>query len=240
MKSTNDEQSSERKDFRKVREAAAFLQGQACTLAARHIQDGTLRLQFNREVAYYMRTIVKDVEGGKKSVAEGLNAIEDEKHSLQRQSIDISFKTSGLVAGLLQVGSGLGICYASAGTLCFTVGAALILHGSNNIYENGRNLYEGRSDVEGPVRKVYQAVAKLSGKQQCAGNVVYGTVDLGLSAYGLLGLKLKDDAWRLFNYVRSDKIRGYQDIKPLVFGVERAADLATGTSIFEQWKCAYE
>lgn len=240
MKSADKSQLADSEDFRKVRQAAVYLQGQACTLAARHISDGTLRLQFNRDIAYYMRGIVRDVEDGRRSVEDGLKAIEDEKHSLLIQSKDLGLKFAGLGAGVLQVGAGVGICYGSFGTLCLTAGAALILHGGNNIYENGRNLYEGRSDTEGPIRKGYQSLATFSGKQPCAGNVAYGAVDLALSAYGLYGLTLKPDAWKLFNYVRADKIRGYEDIAPLSFSIERTADVASGISIWDNWKCLYE
>ncbi len=40
-------------DYWAVCKAAANLTQQACTLGARHINDGTLRLQFNRQVSYY-------------------------------------------------------------------------------------------------------------------------------------------------------------------------------------------
>ena len=54
-------------DYLIVSQAAANLAKQACTLGARHIQDGTLRIQFNREVFCYGRGIVNEVAQGKKS-----------------------------------------------------------------------------------------------------------------------------------------------------------------------------
>ncbi|WP_342393925.1 hypothetical protein [Pseudomonas viridiflava] len=62
------QRSSGRHDLWQVSEAAGRLAGQACTVSARHIRDGTLRLQFNRDVAYYAQGIVRDVEAGRKSV----------------------------------------------------------------------------------------------------------------------------------------------------------------------------
>jgi len=56
-------------DYWMVSDAARKLGSQAGTLGARHIKDGTLRLQFNREVAYYARSIVNDVEQGKKALS---------------------------------------------------------------------------------------------------------------------------------------------------------------------------
>ncbi|WP_024696009.1 DUF4225 domain-containing protein [Pseudomonas syringae] len=231
---------TERHNLWRVREAATHLAGQACTLSARHINDGTLRLQFNREVAYYARSIVRDVEAGTKSVDEGLKAIKAEQNGLLRQSSEIGQKTVGLAAGVLQVTGGVGVCYASAGMLCAVFGGAMIAHGANNIYENGRNLLEDRSDVEGPVRKGYQAVAKVAGKRECAGNTVYGMADLGLSAYGVFRLVIKPDAWRLFKYYDADKIRAYKTTPLAVLVTERASDTVTAASVFDQLSCLYE
>ncbi|MCF5504967.1 DUF4225 domain-containing protein, partial [Pseudomonas syringae] len=197
-------------DLWRVSQAATFLTGQACTLSARHINDGALRLQFNREVAYYARGIVRDVESGGKSVDEGLKAIKHEQNSLVSQSTEITQKGIGVAAGALQITSGLGICYASAGTLCVVFGLPLIAHGANNVYENGRNIIEGKSDTEGPTRKVYQAASKFVGGSKFEGNMTYGAADLLLSGYGMARMILKPDAWRLFHYTNTDYIRAYK------------------------------
>ena len=55
-------------DYWMVSAAAGKLGSQASTLGVKHIKDGTLRLQFNREVAYYAKSIVNDVSLGNKSV----------------------------------------------------------------------------------------------------------------------------------------------------------------------------
>ncbi|WP_434680284.1 DUF4225 domain-containing protein [Pseudomonas sp. R1-18] len=225
------------RNFREVHEAATFLQGQACTFAARHIQDGTRRLLFNRAVSYYAREIIKDVEEGRKTASEGLKVIRAEQKSLTEQSFDVTTKAFGLGAGALQVTSGVGVCYVSVGTLCFTLGVAMIAHGTNNIYENGRNLYEGRSDVEGPVRKGYQALAELSGKQTCAGSILYGSVDLGMSAYGLTKFVTKPEAWRLFRHLPNDYIRAYKTTHPIFHAVDRPTDLFTAVNVVDQWEC---
>ncbi|WP_440810958.1 DUF4225 domain-containing protein [Pseudomonas syringae] len=227
-------------DLWRVNQAATFLTGQACTLSARHINDGALRLQFNREVAYYARGIVRDVESGGKSVDEGLTALNEEKKSLLSQSFEISSKGVGVVAGALQLASGAGICYASVGTLCLIFGVPLMAHGTNNIYENGRNILEDRSDVEGPVRTVYRTVAKAGGKKACAGDVIYGAMDLAMSAYGTGRLVLKPDAWRLFRYARTDSVRAYQTTPLVVFGIDRTSDMVTAQTVKRQWECLYE
>jgi hypothetical protein len=191
-------------------------------------------------VAYYAREIVRDVETGARSVDEGLTALNEEKKSLLSQSFEISAKGVGAVAGTLQIASGAGICYASLGTLCMVFGISLIAHGANNIYENGRNILEDRSDVEGPVRKVYRSIAVAAGKKACAGDVIYGGVDLAMSAYGTGRLVLKPDAWRLFRYTRTDSVRAYQSTPLVVFGVDRTSDLITAQTLQSQWECLYE
>lgn len=56
-------------DYWMVSAAAGKLGSQASTLGVRHIKDGALRLQFNREVAYYAKSIVDDVSQGKKALS---------------------------------------------------------------------------------------------------------------------------------------------------------------------------
>lgn len=223
-------------DYWMVSDAARKLGSQACTLGARHIRDGTLRLQFNREVAYYARSIVNDVEQGKKSPEQGLNDLRNEQNSLLSQSLEVAQKGVGAIAGALQFAAGAGICYGSAGTLCLFAGAPLMAHGANNAYENGRNLWEGRSDIQGPVRKGYQEAAKMMGGGAFEGDMAYGSVDLGLSAYGVGRLILKPDAWRLFRYVRTDYVRGYENSTKAALTLEVVSDTATVSSMYLEAK----
>lgn len=222
-------------DLWRVSEAASHLAGQACTVSARHIRDGTLRLQFNRDVAYYAQGIVRDVEVGRKSVDEGLKAIEAAQRSFVDQSLEIGKKSVGILAGTLQVTSGVAVCYGSAGTLCLVFGVPLMAHGANNIYENGRNLIEDRSDTQGPTRKAYHALSKLAGGTEFHGNMAYGTVDLGLSLYGMGRLVVKPEAWKLFEYVRADKIRGYEATSAKIVIIERMVDGLTAESMYNEW-----
>ncbi len=227
-------------DFWTVSQAASYLTNQACTLGARHIKDGTLRMQFNREVAYYARGIVHDVEQGKKSPEQGLKDIKSEQSSLLSQSLEVAQKGVGTIAGALQFAAGAGICYGSVGTLCLLAGAPLMAHGANNVYENGRNLLEGHFDTQGPVRKGYQEVAKMMGAGTFEGDMAYGAVDLGLSAYGVGRLVLKPDAWRLFRYVRTDYVRAYKSTALGVFLLDRGGDIVTGKGMIDEWTSHHE
>ncbi|GFM85102.1 hypothetical protein PSCICO_05010 [Pseudomonas cichorii] len=123
------------------------------------------------------------------------------------------------------------------GTLCLLFGGSLIVHGTNNVYENGRNLITGRSDTEGPLRKGYQKLARISGYDDCIGNVAYGSTDLILSAYGAGRLVIKPDSWRLFKYIHTDYIRAYKTTPAGVLAIDLISDGITIDSIIDQWRC---
>ncbi|MCF3191415.1 DUF4225 domain-containing protein [Pseudomonas bubulae] len=236
MKSLSDSCTPGSCDYWMVSAAAAKLGSQASTLGVRHIRNGTLRLQFNREVAYYAKGIVDEVSRGNKTPEQGLKALKDEQNSLLVQARDVALRGVGAIAGAFQFAAGAGICYASVGTLCLLAGAPLMAHGANNAYENVRNLLGNRSDTQGPLRKGYQEAAKLMGGGTLEGDMAYGAVDLGLSVYGVGRMVLKPDSWRLFRYVNADYIRSYKVMgtKALVF--EGISDGLTGRSMYLEYK----
>lgn len=215
-----------------VSKAAAHLTNQACTLSARHLKDGALRSQFNREVAYYAKCIVDKVAQGKLSPEEGLREINEEQKSLLTQSLEIAQKSVGVIAGTMQFAAGAGICYGSAGTLCLFMGIPLMAHGTNNVYESGRNLLQSRSDTQGPLRKGYQATSKLLGGGESEGNMAYGAVDIGTSLYGMGRLVLKPDAWRLSRYLRTDYVRAYENAGSKSLAFEATSNVLTGRSMY--------
>ena len=216
-------------EYWKVSQSAGILTNYACSISAQHIQDGLLRLQFNREVAYYMREIVRDVERGKKSPAHGLRDIQEEQRSLLEQSRRIALQGLGVVAGGFQIAGGAATCIGTVGWAC-PVGVLTVMHGANNIYENGRNLREGKSDTKGPLRKLYQSATG----SELSGNIAYGTVDMGLSIFGIIRPVLKPDAWRLFKYLKSHKEAAFRQTSSTALGVDAAADAATSFSMYEE------
>lgn len=234
MKSKPKNQTPSFHDLWVVSQAAGNLTSQACTISARHLQDGVTRSIFNREVAYYARSIVKDVELGKKTVAQGLVEIKTEQQSLLNQSMEIGRKGIGVVAGALQMATGAGICYASVGTLCLIAGVPLIAHGANNVYEGGRNLVTGQSDAVGPVRAAYQSAAFAMGHGERAANMAYGAADIGLSVYSAARHVLKPDAWRLFRYIPTDYRRAYKTMTPTTMGIEVYTDFQTIKQMYDE------
>lgn len=194
-------------DLWEISHAAARLTEYGCSVSARHLKDNWTRMQFNRELAYYGRRVVEDVQQRRLSLEEGLGEIERERQSLVSQSLSAASKWLGLAGGTGQMFTGAAVCVGSAGTLCLPVGVPMMAHGANNVYENGRNLYEGRSDVQGPLKKGYQAAAKALGYTKREGTIAYLAGDLALSGYGMLRKVLRADAWRLFRYMDTDKER---------------------------------
>lgn len=227
-KKSEDKLSSQ--DFWEVSHAAGRLTSHGCAVSAQHIRDDSTRMQFNRELAYYARRIVNDVEQRRMSLREGLNEIRVEKESLTAQSAKIFLKTVGLSAGVAQAATGAGICVLAKSLGCARLGLPLILHGGNNAYENGRNLYEGRDDVQGPLRHAYQKTADGLGLSPIAGSLAYGAVDVSLSVLALRRMVLKEDAWRLYVYVAQDYVRAYKTMgrKALI-----AESIATGLTMYQ-------
>jgi hypothetical protein len=216
-----------------LKQAAVALTNHACTLSMQHIQDGMLRLQFNREVAYYARGIVRDVEGGKKSILEGLKALNDEHVLLTSQQWTVLSQSVGLVAGGFQFAGGVAICSASGGLACVG-GAFMIAHGMNNIHENAANLWTGRSDTVGATRMIYQKLAEREGHGRTGGNVAYGMIDIGTSLFGAFRNTLKPDAWRLYRYIETDYARAYKFTSRWVLGFDAASGAFTSKSIHDE------
>jgi hypothetical protein len=222
-------------DYWEVSHAAGLLTGQACTISAQHIQDGMLRIQFNREVAYYARGIVRDVEDGRKSAEEGLRALKDEHALLIDQQMRVLSQSVGLVAGGFQFAGGVAICSVSAGVAC-AGGIFMMAHGMNNIHENAVNLWEGRSDTVGATRMTYRKLSEIRGYGKTEGDIAYGLADIATSLYGTFRNTLKPDAWRLYRYIETDYIRAYKSTSNWILGFDAASGAFTTKSIYDELK----
>ena len=222
-------------DFWEVSHAAARLTQYACEVAARCLDDGMLRLQFTQEMAYVGKGIVEEVRTGRKTAEEGLKKIREEHRSLYSDVVEYMKIVAGLGSGILQVAGGVAVCKYSAGLMCGTAGMALVQHGMNNVYENGRNIIQGRNDTVGPLRRGYQEIAKSLGGKASHGNIAYGLGDLLLSGYSLGRFIVLPTARRLFRYIDSDKVRAHMAMGagPLTF--ELGVNVLTGDLIWVEW-----
>ncbi|MDD2060024.1 hypothetical protein N5D52_06365 [Pseudomonas sp. GD03860] len=75
-----------------VQSAGNRLIGQGCTVSARHIHDGMQRMEFHRQVAYFVKRIVDQVALGIKSPEQGIEFFSREAHYLVKQSFDLSLQ----------------------------------------------------------------------------------------------------------------------------------------------------
>ncbi|MDF9619805.1 DUF4225 domain-containing protein [Pseudomonas entomophila] len=213
--------------FWEVNATASRLISYGCGVSARHLQDRRLRMQFNRELAYYARRVVEDVYERRISPDEGLGLIKREKESLYAQSSRILNQLGGMAGGASQVVTGVGSCLGSYGVGCVARGGPIFAHGVNNFYENAKGLYEGRTDVVGPVRKRYQDAAKRLGYEEREGNIAYYSADLYLSGRALRRMVPRRDAWRLFRYMDSDKERAFRQMSKAGLTLEVATSSIT-------------
>ncbi|MFK0309826.1 DUF4225 domain-containing protein [Pseudomonas sp. NPDC090233] len=219
-----------------VSHLAVRLTQYACEVGAHHLQDDVLRAQFTQEIAYLGQVIVEDVRAGNISADEGREALEQEYRELLRQIWEYSKLVAGVTAGVLQIGTGIAVCKFTAGLGCAIGGFPMMMHGMNNIYENGMNIVQRRNDNVGPVRRIYQNVAVAAGGVKSDGNVAYGVSDLGLSAYNLGRIVLRPGAWRLFRYIEADKTRAIKTMSTHSIVFEVGVDMLTGDQVLVELK----
>ena len=222
--------------FWEVNATASRLISYGCGVSARHLQDRRLRMQFNRELAYYAKRVVEDVYERRISPDEGLEALKKESVYIQSENRRILMQAMGVVGGVGQVLTGAGICYGSAGLLCAFGGSSLLAHGANNIYENSRGLYEERENVRGPVRAAYQSASKALGYGEREGDIAYLGGDMALSIGVLFRPVLRPDAWRLFKYYRVDKEAAVRQMSKGGVFIEGAVNGNTGYQLYDEYK----
>lgn len=183
-----------------LHQSAANLTRYACIVSSRHIKDGVLRGRFNRTMAYYVRQILVDVRSAKIPPEDGLKQVQS-WHDELKPHFDTGSGVVGLRAALYQIFDGADLCRSRAGCV---IGLPMAVHGFNNFYENGRNLWTGRSDTTGPVRWAYRSAAGWMGEDPVRGDIAYGAVDITFSAVSFLRPVPKKGAWKLFRYIDSD------------------------------------
>lgn len=102
---------------------------------------------------------------------------------------NIVIKGASLIGGIGQIILGSTLVYApyvnvSGGA---AYGVMLVAHGSNNVYESLDYFVSGNVDSSGYVRDFYRESAKLFGETNNTGDIIYASVDIGLSARAMAG-----------------------------------------------------
>ncbi|MCR9888661.1 DUF4225 domain-containing protein, partial [Vibrio parahaemolyticus] len=246
-----------------VKLALNGLLNQSDMYAMMHIRDPHLRENFRDEYLFLARCMKRDYDNGILYKDRVVKLARQERQSLIEQAYEITKYTAGLVAGIGQTSAGFGMCITSSvfsiagASWCGSMGATMMAHGTNNIYEasynitgnivqNWKGTYTGDyGDADGYVRKKYQHVAKQMGFGVNEGNLAYSGVDIATSAYGLLKSDPKSVAgwaeaekvtqFKLYYYFSKDLERGWRRATKLSLFSEMAADVATIDSAIEPY-----
>ncbi len=142
----------------------------------------------------------------------------------------------GVVLGGMQVVAGLGVAavsFATGNVIGTGFGAMLILHGANGVVESSLNLFTGKNDAQGFLRKFYIGGAEFFGFDQRLAELAYTSMDLLLSVYGMARLIIKPQQYRLFHYLSTDYVRGIKDMSRLDLGIEAYNDTLSIKTLYD-------
>lgn len=215
-------------DINDVTKAASDLVALGCTLGATSFYDGITQLQFSSVVSNYVNEVIKDVSDGAISAWEGVQEIRAEYAGLSSKALFYAQNGIGVVAGAMQIEVGVAVTVASYGVGA-PIGGFFVAHGVNNMYEGGINIYNGPTApaAQGPTRRAYQSFLEDDYK----GDMAYGTIDLILSAGGMMRPIRKADSVQLFRRDPLNYESAYQQAGKLALFFEAVVDSITINSM---------
>lgn len=254
--------SDSRKDFEddEVKLALNGLLNQSDMYAMMHIRDPNLRESFRGEYLFLARCLKRDYDNEILYKDRVVGLVRQERQSLIEQAYEITKYTAGLIAGVGQTSAGFGMCATSSvfsmvgASWCSSMGATMMLHGTNNIYEASYNItgniaqnwkgkYTGNyGDNSGYVRRVYQDKAKRLGFESRDANSAYAAVDVGTSLYGLVNSAKTVINWsnapnskqfKLYYYFSKDLEKGWRTMSN---GALLAEGVTDGVTIYDAAK----
>ncbi|MFP3516129.1 DUF4225 domain-containing protein [Pseudomonas sp. SIMBA_077] len=216
-----------------VSQAADELMALGCKVGALHINDGATRLSFLGEIRAFAEEVYQDIEDGVISAAEGVEAFWDEHEALRVKAKFYAMNGITLAGGVAQVELGVAVTGASYGVGA-PLGMLLIAHGTNNIYEGIGNIHNGPESPStvGPTRYLYQQRAG----SVYEGNMQYGSMDLILSASGMMRRTRKEKSIQLFRYDPLNYERAYKQAGKKALFFEAVVDATTIYSMSEEVK----
>ncbi|HGL4644150.1 TPA: DUF4225 domain-containing protein [Enterobacter hormaechei] len=222
-------------------------------IAAKHILYGTSNLFF--EIQQLVGNLKREIESHCLTYSGRTHILDEQIRHLHEQdelltfnrakiyivveknrttTTTIALKQIGFVAGGAQVYGGASLCVGSLGLACAAYGAPMIAHGLNNMYENGYYLLF-REEQSGTLRDAYRFAATKLGYGNNQADLVYGVVDLSLSAYGA-GRKVlgpREKSWSLFHNIQSDYIRGWQEASKTAMALDLTSGSITGWQMYQ-------
>lgn len=218
----------------------------AAEICEKHLCYPEVKAEFKQEIQSAADDIVQQVESGQMSYEQGAAELKKEEKSLIDQSLDWLINGLSILGGLGITIAGFALCTTGGGCL---IGAPLMAHGLNGMYEGTMGFYEGHSNVQGPLREGYKATAKLLGFNESVGNLAYDLVDMGISIRGKLqlvpkltkryGEKRKIKPFVLFHYGRKDLDYAFKQANKYLFTAEIASDIINFIKIKDDIKNAF-
>lgn len=214
-------------DIHDVTRSASDLVAVGCSIGMVHIPDGFARLRFGSIVSAYVDEIIQAVDEGAISAWQAVQEIRAEYEDLSSKARFYLQNGVGVVAGVMQVRTGVTIAGASGG-FGAVPGALMVGHGVNNIYEGFWNIYSGPDapSTVGPVRDIYRNIFDDS-----EGDVLYYSVDLLLSAVGVFRPVSKPGSVELFRRDPINYERAYHQMGKLALSFEVLVDAFTINSM---------
>lgn len=218
-------------DIHDVTKAASDLVAVGCSIGTTHFPDGLTRLRFGSIISSYANEVIQAVDEGLISAWEGVEAIRAEYEGLSSKARFYLQNVIGVAAGVMQVRTGVTVA-GTPGMFGVLPGVLLVAHGTNNIYEGLSNIYYG-PDVPGtlgPVRRGYQTMLR----DDYRGNMIYYSLDLFLSGYGVLRAVPKSGMFELFRRDPINYERAYQQSGKLALILEAFVDFFTVNAIAQE------
>jgi hypothetical protein len=211
-------------DIHDVTRSASDLVAAGCAIGMAHIPDGFARLRFGSMVAAYVDEVIQAVDEGVISAWQAVQEIRAEYEDLSAKARFYLQNGIGVVAGVMQVGSGISVIGSSRG-LGVVPGGLMVGHGVNNVYESLGNIYLGPNAIGtvGPVRRIYQMVFD----NDYEGDMKYYAVDLALSVYGVSRPVSKLGSVELFRRDPINYEMAYRQTGKLALSLEVLVDLLT-------------
>ena len=240
----NDENTLIRIDARRLLQCAD-------ELCEKHLYHDDIKQAFKQEVEVFANDIVEQVDSGAMTYEQGAEKIKKEEKSLLDQSLIWLGNGLSVFGGAGVTTAGLVLCDTVLGCV---IGAPMIAHGLNGIYEGSAGIFNGvmneidggdrDMEVDGPLRKLYQSGAEAIGYDASIGDIIYDVVDLKGSLYGKVKLIPKlnefgDPVFKLFSYARKDLEMAYKQMSKLMLEVELISDALSVIKIFKNSLNAY-
>ena len=220
-------------------------------LCEKHLYHDDIKQAFKQDVESFANDIVEKVDSGAMTYEQGAEKIKKEEKSLLDQSLIWLGNGLSVFGGAGVTTAGLVLCDTVLGCV---VGAPMVAHGLNGIYEGSAGIFNGVMneidggdrdiEVEGPVRQLYKLSVEALGFDGSIGSIIYDLIDLGGSFYGKVKLIPKlnefgDPVFKLFSYGRKDLEMAYKQMSKLMLNTEFFSDIISLYNLYQEFDNAF-